>query len=150
MHIGKYIRDFLINAITFFGTSERYRNRVRKNGPLVRVLVFHDVQDAMWFSEIIVFLKTMYHLITPDDFVAKRFDEKKINVLLTFDDGYESWMSVCLPVLTTHNVRGLFFVNSGLLDVHDNAEKQARYVKKRLLLFPRKTLSWDGALELFR
>ncbi len=35
------------------------------------------------------------------------------SILLTFDDGYESHLSVVQPLLTAHGLRGVFFVLSG-------------------------------------
>ncbi len=141
------IRDGLIFLISVSGLSFVYRRHTRHKEPLVRVLCFHDVPEREWFESVITILKQNYHLLTPTEFHEKKFDPNRINILLTFDDGYQSWVDVALPVLDTHNVKGLFFICSGLLDVY-GTEAQKDFVKKRLLLKPRKTLSWEGAQKL--
>jgi hypothetical protein len=57
MSISKYIREFFILGISFLGVSFVYRKVCGRRGPLVRVLVFHDVLDAEWFEKMISFLK---------------------------------------------------------------------------------------------
>jgi peptidoglycan/xylan/chitin deacetylase (PgdA/CDA1 family) len=128
--------------------SALYRIRVRRHGPLVRVVVFHDVTDASWFRGMLELLARRYHVLTPEAFVAKQFDAKRINVLITFDDGYASWTEVCMPIMEEIGVKGIFFANSGLLDAYDDHALQAEFVKERLLLSPRKTLSWSGLQAL--
>lgn len=144
----KFLRDIFIATVSYTGLSAIYRKRVRKNGPLVRVLVFHDVQNAKWFRESIEFVAEKYHVVSPEDFRLQRFDAAKINVLITFDDGYASWVETCLPVLEDENVHALFFINSGLIDVYGSDEKQEHYVRERLMLSPRVTLSWEGVKRL--
>ncbi len=144
------LRDLTIAILTMTGIVSLYRARTRKRGPLVRVLVFHDVKDGVWFLRIIRCLKKRYHLITPTEFIQGEFDPIMINVLITFDDGYRSWTDICAPVLQTEKVTALFFVNSGLLMSYENSEAQKEYVEKRLLLTPRETLSWKGLVELTR
>ncbi len=141
------IRDGLIFLISVSGLSFVYRRHIRHKGPLVRILCFHDVPEREWFESVMVTLKQKYHLITPAEFHEKKFHSEKINILLTFDDGYQSWVDVVMPVLEKHNIKALFFICSGLLDVY-GTETQKDFVKKRLLLKPRKTLSWEGAQKL--
>jgi len=142
------IRDSIIFLIDILGVSAVYRFYVRKKGPLVRVIAFHDVASAEWFEEVIEMIAFNYCLITPQQFHTKEFDAQKINVLLTFDDGYQSWIDVCLPILTKYNAKAIFFVNSGLLDIADDGEKVSEYMQKRLLISHKKPLSWEGAKKL--
>jgi peptidoglycan/xylan/chitin deacetylase (PgdA/CDA1 family) len=143
------IRNSIIAGISLFGFSALYRTRIQRNGPLVRVLVFHDVQDSEWFRKVISYIDTHYHVVSPEDFIASRFDTVRINVLITFDDGYASWVTVCLPMLSERSIRALFFINSGLIDSAENTEVSARYVREQLLLAsPRTILSWDGVQQL--
>lgn len=148
--LGKLLRDVCIALVSMVGISALYRSVRRKGGPLVRVLVFHDVPHSAWFEDTIRYLKSRYHLLTPSDFQAGVFNAQKINVLITFDDGYASWVKVCAPVLERQGVHGLFFFNSGLLDAHDDVAAQNAYVRDRLLLSERDTLSWSGAEALMR
>lgn len=121
---------------------------MRRTGPLVRVLCFHDVDDAVWFESVISTLVENYEVITPQQFQANDFDPEKIHILLSFDDGYQSWVDTCLPVLERYNCKGLFFINSGLLDSAPDEVKVATYMQKRLLITPKIALSWEGARSL--
>ena len=146
----RLLRDTCIILAQITGASWAFRARLRTKGPLVRVVVFHDVRDREWFLESIGTLSEHYHMLTPEEFLSGKLDTTRINVLITFDDGYASWVDVCLPVLALHNVKALFFMNSGLLDAQ-GAEEQATFVRERLLLTqPHSTLSWEGARVLLR
>jgi peptidoglycan/xylan/chitin deacetylase (PgdA/CDA1 family) len=112
----------------------------------VRVVVFHDVADKDWFQGILETLKARYHVLSPEEFVTSEFNQSKINVLITFDDGYASWVENAAPALKRCGCAGIFFINSGLLDIHGNAQS---FVREQLLLAQvYETLSWDGAREL--
>jgi len=141
------LRDIMVQLIDTSGISFLYRWYVRKKGPLVRVIAFHDVADAMWFEEVVTMLTTHYNVITPAQFERSEFDHQKINVLLTFDDGYQSWIDNCLPILETYKLKGLFFINSGLLDIAENADT-ADFIQKRLYISPKEPLTWTGTQEL--
>jgi len=142
------LRDLIILLISLSGLSYLYRAYYRRNGPLVRALCFHDVADARWFEEVIKMIVQKYQLITPAEFKAKKFSLDKINILLTFDDGYQTWIDNCLPVLNKYQAKGIFFINSGLLDIADDSEKVKSYMKERLLISPKKPLTWEGVKQL--
>lgn len=143
------LRDLSIALCAAGGLSTLYRARARREGPLLRVLVFHDVQDPKGFLDTLVFIKRHYHVVTPEECFGNKLDASRINVLITFDDGYASWTDVCLPILSSLNIKGLFFVCSGLLDAHDDEAARARYVKERLFVpSPPATLSWEGLRAL--
>ena len=149
VNMKKRIRNILIAIISFTGISFLYRMKMRKAGPLVRVLCLHDVPDKAWFSLLVNTVYQNYNVISPQDFIEKKFDTNKINILLTFDDGYQSWVDVALPVLKEKGIDALFFVNSGLVDTYGNAEEQEAYVRNGLKLSrERKTLSWEGVKQL--
>ncbi len=148
MKLAHCIRNFFIASVSLLGITWMYRRYTRSTGPLVRVIVFHDVCDSEWFRKSITLITSRYHVLTPDDFLHGIFDEKRINVLITFDDGYASWVTTCLPIFNEKNIRALFFINSGLIDVYGNTEMQEQYMRDNLLLTPRKSLSWDGVRAL--
>ncbi len=146
--MSKHFRDIFITIVSLLGLVFVYRARLQKEGPLLRVLVFHDVHDADWFKESVTYIQKHYHVITPEDFLQKNFETNRTSVLVTFDDGYASWVDVCLPILAEQKIRALFFINSGLIDTFDDARAQEQYVRERLLLSPRDTLSWEGVRRL--
>ncbi len=142
------LRNSFIYLVSALGVTRLYQKRVSRKGPLVRVLVFHDVSDAAWFHSVIAFLASQYHLITPKDFQEKKFDAEKINVLITFDDGYQSWVDVCAPILKAHHAHALFFVSSGLLECAHDARASANYMTERLHVRPKKALTFEGVQRL--
>ena len=145
-----FIRDGIIFCIDTLAMSVLYRKQVKKISPLVRVVVFHDVADGVWFERVIEMLSKKFHFITPLQFETQAFNTEKINILITFDDGYQSWVDVCLPVLSKHNLKGLFFINSGLLESTQDNRKVATFMKERLYITPKKSLTWEGAQQLLK
>jgi peptidoglycan/xylan/chitin deacetylase (PgdA/CDA1 family) len=148
MSSKRHIRNFLISTLSALGIVCLYLRAQKKQGPLVRVVVFHDVTDGVWFTSMLETLVRRYHVLTPEAFVARQFDARKVNVLITFDDGYASWHEVCAPSMQELGVRAVFFVNSGLVDAYDDPVAQAAFVQNQLLLSPRRTISWNGVREL--
>lgn len=148
MRILRHIRDLFIMIVSIIGLSFLYRMYQKRKSPLVRIVVFHDVSDGPWFRQILIAFHKRYHVITPEDFIESRFHPSRINVLVTFDDGYSSWVDVCLPILEEVKIKALFFINSGLIEVSGESVKRERYVKNQLLLSPRAILSWSGVQEL--
>ena len=147
--MGRTIRNSIIHISSILGFSSWYRARNAKRGPLVRVVVFHDVLDPIWFKKSLVFLKEKYHVITPEEFATKSFKMDAINVLITFDDGYASWVTVAGPVLAERNCRALFFVNSGLLDSARDETQAQKFTNDKLLLKTKRTLlTWEGLQTL--
>ena len=82
--------------------------------PLLRVVAFHEIKDAEVkdFQEKLAFLKKKFNIISPEDFLNQRLDKQKINLLLTFDDAFESWLKNAVPVLKEENLSAIFFLNS--------------------------------------
>lgn len=141
--MGKNIRNVFISFACALGLTTLYRAHVRRKGPLVRVLVFHDVSDGEWFEECLLLLSEQYHVLTPEQFFKREFDANRTNILITFDDGYASWKEICLPILERYGMKALFFVNSGLLDLHGKEEQTRGYMEHKLLIRPREILSWE-------
>lgn len=150
MNVKHILRDVFIFTIALTGVSFVYRVWAKTKGPLVRVLVFHDVPNREWFERTLATLRSRFRILTPDEFHARTFDSSSINLLLTFDDGYQSWIDVCVPVLKKYDVKGLFFINSGILDVAKDTVQADAYTKNQLKLSPRNLLTWEGAQMLVR
>ncbi len=140
------VRDTIILLCTWSGFSWIYRQTVKRTRPLTRIVVFHDVPDPVWFEEMIKTVSTETHVLSPAEFRDGTRDSKRINTLITFDDGYASWVNVALPILESFGLKALFFINSGLLD---STESEAEiFMKENLMIRPRASLTWDGARAL--
>ncbi len=146
--LKKNIRDITVWKISVFGIAWLYRLLVRKKGPLVRIVVFHDVPDAVWFESMIATLAKKYALISPREFYEAQHDTTRINVLVTFDDGYASWVDVATPILKKYNCTALFFVSSGLLQGAHDVHMTESFMRTRLHISPKRALSWEGARAL--
>jgi peptidoglycan/xylan/chitin deacetylase (PgdA/CDA1 family) len=53
--------------------------------------------------------------VSLDDFFSGRLSAEKINVVITFDDGYKSWVTNVLPALKELELPATFFVSSGFV-----------------------------------
>ncbi len=148
--LKKNIRDITVWKISVFGMTWLYRYLIRKRGPLVRIVVFHDVPDAVWFESMVETLAKKYTLISPSDFYAGALDAARINVLVTFDDGYASWVDVAAPILKKYACTALFFVSSGLLQGAHDAHMTETFMRTHLRISPKLPLSWEGARTLLR
>lgn len=107
-------------ASAFFGFSWRF--------PLLRVLssrhpvvlLYHGIPakgdgasvDAEIFERHVEFLQDHCELIRPDKISATRRATDKIQVVLTFDDGFRNNAEVVAPILRRHQVPALFFICS--------------------------------------
>jgi hypothetical protein len=107
----KTIRNFFI--VLFYLTGIPFWRRLFLKRPLLRVWCLHEVKDNQvgQLKKKIAWVKQNFNLITPRQFLDKDFSKTKINLLMTFDDGYESWFKNVLPVLAEEGIKGIFFIN---------------------------------------
>jgi peptidoglycan/xylan/chitin deacetylase (PgdA/CDA1 family) len=95
-----------------------------RGGPLVAVLCYHDLREdddfANWlrlpvteFDRQLAWLGGVARFIAPEDLDApERLDRGRLNVMLTFDDGYLNNLKLALPLLESHRAPALFFVST--------------------------------------
>lgn len=103
------------------------RSSFFNNARGARILVYHGVcqRDHLSFNTLFVTLKTLeshiklyqqhFNIISLDDMYERRFDEKKFNICLTFDDGFANNYNFVLPLLEQYKVPATFFV-TGIRD----------------------------------
>ncbi|MDP2586656.1 MAG: polysaccharide deacetylase family protein [Candidatus Komeilibacteria bacterium] len=110
-----FFRNILI--VLSYLTSIPFWTRLALKKPLVRVWCLHEVKDnqVWYFLEKLSWLKKNYNVLTPEQFKNRQFSTDRINVLLTFDDGYESWFRNVLSILNEENVKAVFFINNEFL-----------------------------------
>jgi peptidoglycan/xylan/chitin deacetylase (PgdA/CDA1 family) len=129
-----FVRNIIAGLLFFSGLVWFRLIFLRKKHPLVRVLLIHHVRQPEKFAAMISIIARDYHPISLDDFIQRRFDEKKINILLTLDDGYASWYKEAVPILEKYNVPALFFISSGFIESGKNEAELEKFCKDRLLL----------------
>jgi len=110
----KKLRNLII--ILFYLTGIPYLRFLylrKKYGPLVRIIAFHEIKDneVEAFKNKLKFLKNNFNIISPKDFYNQRFSKKKLNILLTFDDGYKSWLKNVIPYLKREKISAIFFLD---------------------------------------
>jgi peptidoglycan/xylan/chitin deacetylase (PgdA/CDA1 family) len=98
---------------------------VLKNTPSVRILAFHDIPPGCeeGFAAKMKFLKAEANVISLDDYLDSKLSTKRLNVVLTFDDGYKSWIRTAAPVLRELQLPAIFFVSSGFVGLSEPDEQ---------------------------
>jgi peptidoglycan/xylan/chitin deacetylase (PgdA/CDA1 family) len=112
--------------------------------PATQVLVFHDVVESavQTFRRNLQFLKEHTNVVGLSEYLSGRLCYSRLNVVLTFDDGYKGWVSHALPVLRELELAATFFVCSGLVGLEGAAAKE--FVSARL----RTGLPTTGPIDL--
>jgi peptidoglycan/xylan/chitin deacetylase (PgdA/CDA1 family) len=102
--------------------------------PVTTFVTFHDLPpEALGrFKEKLQFLKRSTNVVSLNDFFHGRLTSNKINVAITFDDGYKSWVSYAVPVLRELKLPAIFFISSGFIGLSKDSE--AEFVRSKLLL----------------
>lgn len=147
------IRNVFIIVLYLTGIPYLRFLRLRKKYGvrLVRAIVFHEIKDkeVRNFENKLRFLKKNFNIISPKQFYNREFSKEKLNVLLTFDDGYESWLRNVIPSLKEENLSAIFFVPSGFIEAGES--NRDFYVSKRFrLTTEKKPLSWQNVIDLDR
>lgn len=89
-----------------------------------RVLVYHGIckteatkfnarfLSVAQFEKQVIKLKHYYNLISFDDYKARKLSTDKLNVMLTFDDGFKNNIELAIPILLKHQVPAVFFITT--------------------------------------
>ena len=100
----------------------------------IRILVYHNVEKKNFKKLKIQLekLKKNWNFITPIDFENHILKKKRLygkNLLITFDDGFKSNLSVARSVLSKFNVKAIFFIPSDFIKFKSkiNAYKFAKH-----------------------
>jgi len=111
-----FFRNLII--ILSYLTSIPFWRRLFLSKPVLRVWCLHEVKDNQinQFENKIKYLKNNFNIITPAQFEAGDLAKEKPNVLITFDDGFNSWFKNVLPVFKKHKISAIFFINNHFQD----------------------------------
>jgi peptidoglycan/xylan/chitin deacetylase (PgdA/CDA1 family) len=128
-------QDLSVLLLYYFGYS-RIRNLVlRLQGkPVARFVMFHDLAPAELglFKANLYFLKRSTNVVSLDEYFSGRLSTEKINVVITFDDGYKSWVSDAVPILKKVGLPATFFVSSGFVGL--SKEDESEFMRSKLFL----------------
>ena len=93
----------------------------------LRVLLYHDIapEEHKDFERQLGWLSRRWTFISPEHFAAVINGEKTIqnnSLLLTFDDGFTSNLTVTQKILNPMGIQAVFFVISDLVAIEDHEE----------------------------
>jgi peptidoglycan/xylan/chitin deacetylase (PgdA/CDA1 family) len=86
--------------------------------------VFHDVLpgQASSFREKLEVIKEVANIVSLDDIFDGRLSLGKINIAITFDDGFRGWVDNACAVLRNLGMSATFFVSSGFVGLQKDDE----------------------------
>ncbi len=110
-------------------------------------VTFHDIppEARSNFEGNLHYLRKKTNVVGLDDYFAGRLSSENINVVITFDDGYKSWLDYAVPALKDLNLPATFFVSSGFVGLEEEAEEE--FAKSRLQLEPKPGKKMPGCLS---
>ena len=130
-------QDLSVLLLYYLGYS-RIKNWVYRfqRKPITRFITFHDIplNTLGTFEDNLRFLKRSTNVVSIDDYMSGKLSTDKINVVITFDDGYKSWVTDALPILKSLELPAVFFVSSGFVGI--SKEDEAKFIRTKLLLTP--------------
>lgn len=65
-----------------------------------------------YFNKQIRYFKKHFNIVTLDQYYHQDFVEDKLNICITFDDGYANNYHYALPILEKHNVPAAFYITT--------------------------------------
>lgn len=99
-------------------------NGIYKSAPGSRIIVYHGVckSDPLKFNTLfitqktfeahLIFYKKYFNVVSLDEYYAQKFSKDKLNVCLTFDDGFANNHKYVLPLLQQYQLPATFFVTA--------------------------------------
>lgn len=101
--------------------------------PVTRFVAFHDIEPNFVsnFESNINFLQRHTNVISFDDYMSGRLSTEKINVVITFDDGFKSWITCAVPVLRKLELSATFFISAGFVGLSKNDE--SAFIRSNLM-----------------
>lgn len=84
---------------------------------MIKVINFHDVYDANWLEEVLLFLKKKYRLIPVEDLRSYLNGNHSLgkSCHITIDDGDRTFYEVIYPVLKKHGIPATLFVSPEII-----------------------------------
>lgn len=106
--------DLLSLFLVATGINRWYCQRLA--GPGFPILTWHEISAKALSSQLKV-LSAYYRIMRLDEALAWQGpDTSRPPLVLTFDDGYKSWLTDVVPVLRKKRLPALFFPTTGFLD----------------------------------
>jgi len=91
--------------------------KIKKN----LIIYFHAINDAKWFEDVILLLKSKYTLVELSFFEnLDNYQEAKGSCHITFDDGDRTFYTVVYPLLQKYKVPATIFISPKITVSHEN------------------------------
>lgn len=117
-------KDLIRNYLTIY--TDRFFTRKHVKDYSIRVLALHDIgeNERQEFKRKMSWLKDNFNVISLQDAIEKKNLYKyKINIAITFDDGFKCFHSIIAQVLKELQLPCTFFICSGVIDLSgENAD----------------------------
>lgn len=111
-------QDISVLLIYYSGYSAIRNLLLRlKKKPVTRILVFHEIskESLRYFEDNLRFLVKNTNVVSLNDFFMGNLATKRTNIIITFDDGFQNWVTNAIPVLNRLRLPAAFFVTSGFV-----------------------------------
>ena len=138
-------QDIIVLLVYYLGYSRIINLILRlKRKPISRFVTFHDLLDeeVEYFETKMRFLKESTNVVSLDDYFSGKLSCKKLNVVITFDDGYRSWVTDAIPIMEKLKLPATFFVSSGFIGL--SYWEEAEYIQSNLMRKPGKPRTSGG------
>lgn len=102
----------------------------------LRILMFHDIVNFEKFYHQLITLKKEWTFINPNDFYKIISGKKKIKqryLMLTFDDGFKSNLTIAKKYLKRLRLKGIFFIPLKFI-LLKNAKDKKDFIQNNLKL----------------
>lgn len=87
-------------------------------------------QEIASFEDKMHFLQRHTNVISLDEFFAGKLSPAKMNIVLTFDDGFQSCASHVIPILQKLILPATFFISSGFVNL--TKEEESEFIRTKL------------------
>ena len=155
--MNRYLKRLFYYCLELSGCNALFR---RRNKGRLKTLMYHSISpdgasffpnanSATDFERQLRYLKRHYALVglTQDgEITGCRAD--RVNVLLTFDDGFRDNHEVAFPLLARHGVKGCFFLIADCLEQGSVPGFAHKYIAKSGVTKPYSTLTAAQAREM--
>lgn len=138
-----WLRNQLIRCNGWFRSPP-----VNGSTPVYRFLTYHRIpaEQRMAFGGQLDRLAHRHHFVAPAEFENREGKADRLNLLLTFDDGYLEWETTVLRALRKRDLKAVFFVNPDFVGLSSEEAKQ--YCRRHLTLRPASPVTDDGIQRL--
>ena len=145
-------------ALDWLGINALFR---RRNRGKIKVLLYHNVTPGgrgfdfaigpEEFDSQLRHLKSRYNVLGIAQSGAWRgYRPDRVNVLITFDDGFSNNLEVAAPILVRHGISALFFLIVDCLETGAPPPFVEKYGRDSSDLTGYRTLDTQGAMALIR